>query len=184
MNWVIRMCWLLWHRIIRQDSGTPLSACHTGLPGTMAFMASYLLGVPNDPVQQVFFSMLTPYQNNMRQTNKPVLGLNSYILYSDWLLIGSNPEVFPEFYLHKVVLVSLLHQNSFWFFLWHCRKTGKWISGCGHYYLQGEAKELLLPSVFSIPFTIRKKMYYHLSMTLMLANSCVQENPIMLYLVM
>lgn len=116
MNWVIRMCWLLWHRIIRQDSRTLLSACHTGLPGTMAFMASYLLGVPNDPVQQVFFSMLTPYQNYTRQTNKPVLGLNTYILYSDWLLIGSNPEVFPEFYLHKVVLVSLLQQNSFWVF--------------------------------------------------------------------
>jgi len=36
-------------------------------------------------------------------------------LGSDWLLTGSNPEVLPEFYLHKMVLVLLLWQNSFCF---------------------------------------------------------------------
>lgn len=36
-------------------NGTLLGAYHTSLPVTMALMASYLLGVPNDPVQQVFY---------------------------------------------------------------------------------------------------------------------------------
>lgn len=52
---------------------------------------------------------------------------------------------------------SLNFNDFFFFFWWHSIKTGKWITGFGHCYLWGGTKEILLPSVFSLQFIIRKK---------------------------
>lgn len=66
----------------------------------------------------------------MHHRTKSVLVLNLYVLYSDQLLIGSNPEVLPEFYYLCWYLTKVL--SAFFLLCVTAQNQEKWITGLGH----------------------------------------------------
>lgn len=163
MNWVLPG---------EQDA---LSASHFVLPLTLV--------VPADPGQQVFHSLFTKNGNNNVKQTTQCLGSTPPQSPVHCLTPERAKSQIPPWILLKMVLVPWLWQNSFCSFVRCSKNPGKWIPASGHYIFREGKKELLLPFVFFIHCTIWKKpLGWSVSLILILSNSCVQGNQIMLIL--